>query len=326
MILQYLIILYNNFAIGLNIIPIAYSSEVIKKLTSPHSTETENEISRRFGFSSKENLFLLSFSLLHFFYLDRNKQTDNHELNSKDESHTSNKPVDYNDIITDYISKFLDPKSVTSKSNPQPTNQINRNNIKMFDVNMKSAPFIHNNGILEKENQAKPKFKIIKEFRVTLDDLKKLKLAPFVLPPKSSNKPNKSYFGDLNLNGSGSSSRNNKPYWSNFSLPASASSFRPVVSDKFPENRAEFIRSNVFKSPRRMGDLPLPKHMTYTMPRYKNVYSRRRQDNTNYNSIRDVKSTLSGISPPNFMFGKDSKNTRMSEPFRFRSANDQAFF
>ena len=260
------------------------------------------------------------------FFTDRNQQGDNVERNDNNnnqrgfgkdrEDMTKSKPTDYNDIIKDYISKFLEPKPAPSK---QSTQKINPNSIKMFNVPMKNM-LNPNNAKNVKSDGEKPKFKIIKEFRVTLDDLKKLKLAPFVLPNGGHNKPNGSppHFGsngrNMFNNNNNNSFRPNR-FEPNFSVPFSASSFKPLAYQDFKSNK-----SNIYNSPKRMGDAPLPRHLN-SSPRNNNAFSRRRLQ-----TEQSPKPSLKGISPPNMMFSQQSSNLdRLAQVFR-RSAEDQAFF
>ena len=91
----------------------------------------------------------------------------------------------YNSIINDYIGKILETKA--NKAETISPIQINPNSIKLFNMPMKSAPkpeaYVNNKivGNSVSGGAEKPKFKIIKEFRVTLDELKRLKLTPYML-------------------------------------------------------------------------------------------------------------------------------------------------
>lgn len=266
----------NDLGRGLSIIPIAYGSELSKKLTAPPSAVGENEISRRYGYSN------------------------NSQNNSGKEGQATNKPADYNDIIKDYIAKFIEPKGPVGR----PGQQINPSSIKLFNVPMKNVPNMARN----EKNGEKPKFKIIKEFRVTLDDLKKLKLAPFVLPPKNGHNSNGAYFPQNMQNGRNLFNGQMRPgaKWSNFN----------------PMNGAESSRSNIYNSPKRMGETPPPRHNGSFARRRLNADRPFGPANANARVSQEQKSALKGISPPNLVFKQESRG---SEPFR-RSSEDQAFF
>lgn len=212
---------------------------------------------------------------------------------------------DYNDIITDYISKFLEPKPAASN---QSTQKIYPNSIKVFNVPMKNMPTP--NAKNSKGEGEKPKFKIIKEFKVTLDDLRKLKLAPFVMPSK-------------NGHGKSNVSQQKGAFRPNFSPSASGNhhSFKPMVHLESKSPNKVFNNSN-----RRMGEMyaPAGKHIA-TLSR------RSSQDRPiNLRPRHEQKPALNGISPPNLMFGSQKQGPprplmNRSHIFR-RSDKDQEFF
>ncbi|KAH9401008.1 hypothetical protein TYRP_002593 [Tyrophagus putrescentiae] len=185
--------------------------------------------------------------------------------------------------------------------------------------------------------EQKPKFKIIKEFRVTLEDLKKLKLAPF----NSFNSRFSSTLKD----------------WTNFSTPLSASSFRPLqastgmaVQESNPVNiiaRLHNSRIGGGGGPsRRMGDAPMPTYHSFNSRLNSGnslAFSRRQLEGSSglkkRQSGRQPTSSssspsLKGISPPNIVFAaapvstaRDSHDSHDSVDRAFRrSAEDQAFF
>ncbi|KAJ6220895.1 hypothetical protein RDWZM_006707 [Blomia tropicalis] len=114
---------------GLNYAPIAYGSEMVKKLESPpylpssSSSETENEMSRRFGHASMLFCFV--------FYRTRLLDEPMNGNQNKSSEH-------YNSIINDYIGKILETKA--NKAETISPIQINPNSIKLFNMPMKSAP------------------------------------------------------------------------------------------------------------------------------------------------------------------------------------------
>ncbi|KAH9401009.1 hypothetical protein TYRP_002594 [Tyrophagus putrescentiae] len=117
----------NDLGRGLSILPLSYSSasEVIKKLSSPPSSlssvtsmSSENEMSRRFGITNRPTRVDEGNS-----YSQKQSTTTNDNNNNNNNEEAANTKTDYNDIIKEYITKFLEPsrapgaKSGASKSN-----------------------------------------------------------------------------------------------------------------------------------------------------------------------------------------------------------------
>ncbi len=306
-------------------------------------------------------------------YSQKQSTTTNDNNNNNNEE-AANTKTDYNDIIKEYITKFLEPNrapGAKSGSSNKHSLKINPQSIKMFNVPLKSMPSTtidsikpYNKGSDQQQLQQqqggeqKPKFKIIKEFRVTLEDLKKLKLAPFVLQAKANalqmaNKGGNS--GNFPKNSFNSRFSSTLKDWTNFSTPLSASSFRPLqagtsgmaVQESNPVNIiARLHNSRIGGGPsRRMGDAPMPTYHSFnsrlnsgSLP----AFSRRQLEGSSglkkRQSGRQPTSSssspsLKGISPPNIVFAaaaapastaRDSHDS-VDRAFR-RSAEDQAFF
>lgn len=239
--------------------------------------------------------------------------------------------------------------------------KINPQSIKMFNVPLKSMPSNTVNSVKmykendqQQQNGEKPKFKIIKEFRVTLDDLKKLKLAPFILQAKANAQAN-SKFPKNAFNSRSSPSSSQKSWNQNFSVPFSASSFKPITANGMAVQESKPMPVNTARqhdqSPKRMEmeHVPMSVHFNSHARASNNVPSRmnnnnsfsRRQLHVQENngssqkkrqSRQQQNSSLKGISPPNFVFAaaaspssRSVHDHHLDHAFR-RSAEEQAFF
>lgn len=197
---------------SLGFMPLAYGSELVKKMVTPPASlqqqqeqptsaiplpslipptkfSTEHkEIPRRFHITSISFDLFVCFSFSFYFFLSPGQ---NVTLPSKSESTVFNvtelkaddspaSQQQYNTLIKDYIEQLLEQK----KSQNKQTNGaggsgnglggLNPNSIKMFNIPLKhSASDVKPTKMAKDGTAPSPKYKIIKEFRISIDDIKK---------------------------------------------------------------------------------------------------------------------------------------------------------
>lgn len=203
-------------------------------------------------------------------------------------SHTKNVlnetelPIDsnYNELIHQYIHNFLHhKKSQFAQENPH----INPNSIKIFNLPMKqSASDEHVTTV--KKSDMPPKYKIIKEFRFSLNDIKKELINKRLREARLENS-----FKNRNLIGN----------------------FQPIHRSGYQYGRqprtSASTRRSLYVNPKRFGDSPVSQR-----PRPSVQILRRSEHTRNVNYVprrfpgqniyNQRSKSLRGISPPNILF------------------------